>query len=201
MPTKHARLIAPTPLVAGESITNPKNARPSDNKISSAVITEAPGAGLRRGVVETVGAGGMLLRIGAPHPTHSVTVGILRMPQPTHRIGVTSFIVRLFAEEPLSRAKYSPTAISGGIHRPPANGMPIDNDLHVKHAARMAALRLANFRLDEELIEALQAIKERDGIPLTAQVRRALLAWVESKGAILPSRSKPKRVAASRRRT
>jgi antitoxin component of RelBE/YafQ-DinJ toxin-antitoxin module len=38
------------------------------------------------------------------------------------------------------------------------------------------------FRIDEDILQALQAIKERDGIPISEQVRRALKAWAESKG-------------------
>ena len=46
----------------------------------------------------------------------------------------------------------------------------------------MTPTRQTNFRLEEELLEALQAIRERDGIPVAEQVRRALQAWIEAKG-------------------
>ncbi len=46
----------------------------------------------------------------------------------------------------------------------------------------MTPLRPANFRLEEELLEALQQIKDRDGIPVSEQVRRALQAWIALKG-------------------
>jgi len=42
--------------------------------------------------------------------------------------------------------------------------------------------RLTAFRLDPALLDALQRIKARDGIGLAEQVRRALAAWVQSKG-------------------
>jgi len=42
--------------------------------------------------------------------------------------------------------------------------------------------KLTNFRLEDELLEALQRIKDRDGIPISEQVRRALRAWIEQKG-------------------
>lgn len=42
-------------------------------------------------------------------------------------------------------------------------------------------LRPTNFRLDSEILDALQTIKERDHISITEQVRLALLAWVESR--------------------
>lgn len=41
--------------------------------------------------------------------------------------------------------------------------------------------RLTGFRLSPELLDALQAIKERDGIPISEQVRRALAKWVEER--------------------
>jgi metal-responsive CopG/Arc/MetJ family transcriptional regulator len=46
----------------------------------------------------------------------------------------------------------------------------------------MTPLRPRNFRLEEELLNALDVIRERDGISNTEQVRRALKAWIESKG-------------------
>jgi hypothetical protein len=42
--------------------------------------------------------------------------------------------------------------------------------------------RLINFRIDPEQLAALQAIKQRDGIPLSEQVRRAIRRWIESRG-------------------
>jgi hypothetical protein len=39
-----------------------------------------------------------------------------------------------------------------------------------------------NFRLETELIEALRDVKDRDGIPVTEQVRRAIIAWLRHKG-------------------
>jgi Ribbon-helix-helix protein, copG family len=42
--------------------------------------------------------------------------------------------------------------------------------------------RLTNFRIDEELLGGLQAIREREGIPVSEQVRRAIQAWLALKG-------------------
>jgi hypothetical protein len=42
---------------------------------------------------------------------------------------------------------------------------------------------ITNFRIDTELLDALREIRERDGIGIAEQVRRAIKAWVESKGA------------------
>jgi len=43
-------------------------------------------------------------------------------------------------------------------------------------------LRPTNFRIDSALLEALQRIRERDGVPVSEQVRRAIRAWVADKG-------------------
>jgi hypothetical protein len=48
----------------------------------------------------------------------------------------------------------------------------------------MSPKELTAFRVDPELMEGLRAIKDRDGIPISEQVRRALVAWLESKGAM-----------------
>jgi hypothetical protein len=60
----------------------------------------------------------------------------------------------------------------------------------------VSATRQTAFRLDEDLLAALQAIKVRDGIPLSEQVRRALQAWVEQKGVVKSERKR----AATRKR-
>jgi hypothetical protein len=46
----------------------------------------------------------------------------------------------------------------------------------------MTPLIPTNIRIDQELLEALQVIRERDGVPVSEQVRRAILMWIESKG-------------------
>jgi hypothetical protein len=40
----------------------------------------------------------------------------------------------------------------------------------------------AAFRIDPPILEGLQTVKERDGVPISEQVRRALRAWLEAKG-------------------
>jgi hypothetical protein len=42
--------------------------------------------------------------------------------------------------------------------------------------------KLHSFYLDPELAVALKAIKERDGIPESEQVRRAVRLWLDEKG-------------------
>ncbi len=46
----------------------------------------------------------------------------------------------------------------------------------------MTPLVPATFRLEAELIQALQELKERDGVPATESVRRAIRAWLDQKG-------------------
>jgi hypothetical protein len=41
---------------------------------------------------------------------------------------------------------------------------------------------LTNFRIDPELLEALRQIRERDGLPIAEQIRRAIRVWVEARG-------------------
>jgi len=38
------------------------------------------------------------------------------------------------------------------------------------------------FRLEPEILDGLQTVKERDGIPISEQVRRALREWLEQRG-------------------
>jgi hypothetical protein len=52
--------------------------------------------------------------------------------------------------------------------------------------------RLTNFRLEDELLEGLSLVKDRDGIPLTEQVRRAVRLWLDSRGVTVKT-AKPAR--------
>lgn len=49
--------------------------------------------------------------------------------------------------------------------------------------------KLHNFYLDPELSAGLKAVKDRDGITESEQVRRAVREWLERKGAV----KKPKK--------
>ena len=62
---------------------------------------------------------------------------------------------------------------------------------------RMPLRRLFNFVISDEMAEGLKAVKERDGISESEQVRRAVAAWLTSKGISL--RSSPK--AGSKKRS
>jgi hypothetical protein len=54
------------------------------------------------------------------------------------------------------------------------------------------------FRIDPEILEGLQVVKERDGVPLSEQVRRALKDWLSGKGVIV-ERAERKRAATRKR--
>jgi hypothetical protein len=60
------------------------------------------------------------------------------------------------------------------------------------------ALKPATFRLDPGLLDGLKQVKTRDGIPVTEQVRRAILAWLNARG-IEASKADRRRVAARKR--
>lgn len=44
-------------------------------------------------------------------------------------------------------------------------------------------LRPATFRIDEQLLEGLERVRERDGVGISEQVRRAIAAWLTKKDA------------------
>ncbi len=46
----------------------------------------------------------------------------------------------------------------------------------------VAPKRAANFRIEEELLTALEKVRERDGVPVSEQVRRGIRLWLSSKG-------------------
>jgi hypothetical protein len=51
---------------------------------------------------------------------------------------------------------------------------------------RMAARKLAAFRFDDDLLEGLQMVWDRDGVQPSEQVRRAVRQWLEGKGVLKP---------------
>lgn len=56
---------------------------------------------------------------------------------------------------------------------------------------------LSTFTLDQDLIEGLEALRERDGISASETVRRAVRAWIEQKGVL---KKADRRRAETRRR-
>jgi uncharacterized protein (DUF4415 family) len=51
--------------------------------------------------------------------------------------------------------------------------------------------QITALRIDADLLEAMRALQERDGISLSEQMRRALRPWLESKGVIKAERKRP----------
>jgi predicted DNA-binding protein len=50
--------------------------------------------------------------------------------------------------------------------------------------------RPTNFRIDEELLEGLELLRERDGVPVSEQVRRAIQQWLVEKGVMKADRKR-----------
>lgn len=46
------------------------------------------------------------------------------------------------------------------------------------------------FRVDDDVLEGLQAVWQRDGISVSEQIRRALKVWLESKGVVKAERKR-----------
>jgi hypothetical protein len=60
--------------------------------------------------------------------------------------------------------------------------------------------RAATYRMDEELIAALEEVRVRDGIAISEQIRRAVRAWLETKGIRIKTPEEMKRAAKRRSR-
>ena len=56
------------------------------------------------------------------------------------------------------------------------------------------SLRTTNIRLETELLNGLQDVKSRDGIPVNEQIRRAVIAWLRHKHITVTA--VPKRIGA-----
>ena len=57
---------------------------------------------------------------------------------------------------------------------------------------------ISSYRIDEELIEAMRSVYERDGISVPEQVRRAVREWLKRRGVkVKAERKRP----ASRKRS
>ena len=65
----------------------------------------------------------------------------------------------------------------------------------------MSPKELTAFRIEPEIMDALRRVKDRDGVPLSVQVDRALRAWLKQKGVALDapkSSARPAKSAARR---
>lgn len=58
----------------------------------------------------------------------------------------------------------------------------------------MTQRRVTTFRIDEELLDGLRSVEERDGILVSEQVRRSIRDWLEKKGVSALSRRPQKRI-------
>ena len=64
----------------------------------------------------------------------------------------------------------------------------------------MARRTLAAFRIEPEILKGLHAVKDRDGVPVSEQVRRALRQWLKSKRVTLKLSAARKRKGGKRKR-
>ncbi len=46
----------------------------------------------------------------------------------------------------------------------------------------MSPKELTAFRIEPEIMDGLRRVKDRDGVPFSVQVDRALRAWLEKRG-------------------
>jgi hypothetical protein len=53
------------------------------------------------------------------------------------------------------------------------------------------------FRIDSTLLNAMRTVKDREGIPVTVQIERAVREWLERRGAI--ARTERKRAVTRKR--
>ena len=63
----------------------------------------------------------------------------------------------------------------------------------------MSPKELTAFRVDEDVMEGLRAVKERDLIPLSVQVDQALRAWLKSRGIQVGVKTERKRAVTRKR--
>lgn len=63
----------------------------------------------------------------------------------------------------------------------------------------MTPKRVTTMRLEDEQLEGLRLIWERDGIPVAEQVRRAIRAWLIQRGVGKEEKTERKRVATRKR--
>lgn len=62
----------------------------------------------------------------------------------------------------------------------------------------MTSRKLTAFRIDDDLLEGLQRVWERDGVAVSEQIRRAIRQWLEERGE-LSAKADRKRAATRKR--
>ena len=55
--------------------------------------------------------------------------------------------------------------------------------------------QLYTFRIEPSVLHALEAITERDGVPVSEQIRRGIRLWLDAKGGVVPASTMAKRAA------
>jgi len=59
---------------------------------------------------------------------------------------------------------------------------------------------MMSFELDDDLVEGLKTLKDRDGIFVSEQLRRAVKMWLESKGVVGATKPATRKTGAKGRR-
>lgn len=62
----------------------------------------------------------------------------------------------------------------------------------------MTPRKMATFRIDDELLDAMRAYYDAEGVQVSEQVRRGIVMWLESKGIDIKKTDR-KRVSARKR--
>jgi hypothetical protein len=65
----------------------------------------------------------------------------------------------------------------------------------------MTPKKFTALRLDEELLDGLREVWERDGVSVSEQIRRAVRAWLKSRGVVVvkPKKAERKRAVTRKR--
>jgi hypothetical protein len=58
----------------------------------------------------------------------------------------------------------------------------VDNVYKHVYTSLMSPKELTAFRIEPNIMDAMRRLKDREGVPLSVQVDRALRAWLEEKG-------------------
>ncbi len=62
----------------------------------------------------------------------------------------------------------------------------------VVHSSLVSPKRLAAFRIDEELLDGLERVWQREGVQPAEQVLRAIRMWLDAKGLKLNAAPRPR---------
>ena len=87
---------------------------------------------------------------------------------------------------------------SAGAHLPFSSRAPLTARIDVSIQCAMSPKQMTAFRLEPDIIDGLNRVKDRDGIPFSVQVDRALRAWLDKKGVTLNA---PRAASGTRRRS